>query len=73
MENRSKYAFKSDRNEILSHHVKNILLEHSPLRKKEYLMEKVSTRTEDTYMARDLKEKMALKLERNQVSDFIFI
>lgn len=64
---RAKYSLKSDRNEILSHNVKSVLLEQSPLRRKEYLMEKVSTRTEDQYMARDHQGKMALKLERNQV------
>jgi hypothetical protein len=65
--NRAKHPVKADRNEILSHYVKGVLLEQSPLRKGGYFMEKVSTRTEDRYMARDHKEIMALKMERYQV------
>ena len=66
MDVRLKYS-KVDRNEVLSQNVKNILLDQSPLRRKEFRIEKVTTRTEDLYMAIDHKENMALKMERTKV------
>ena len=63
----SRLKPKIDRNDFLSINVKNILLEHSPLRRTEYKMEKVTARTEDSYQVKDIKEYMAQKMKRSKV------
>ena len=65
---KGKYThLKSDRNDNLSSYVKNMIIEQSPARLGEYIPDKVVTRNEFTFAARDKKQIALEAVKRKSV------